>query len=228
MQTLRSNAVIALLVVVVFTACYLEFPVITVLFLVIMLFLWFTFRGSDKSQFNMPAFRMPAFSSWPTLTRRPEARSKKTTRSQLLAGIRGFSLSLTADKPFTMPFIGMRASRCVKEFLSENHLLVDADNAWMSDPNLANLSLTVAIQASGIQVQITVVAEVIGMVSVARAFSSSAVTVSDSCVLKTYAQYRVTPKTLVVQEVESAIQGCLWPLLHDIGTSTAKLLPSDV
>ncbi|MBC7996412.1 MAG: hypothetical protein IAF58_00605, partial [Leptolyngbya sp.] len=207
MPKMRFYFVLTLFLMLFLTANYLEFPVHTVLILGIVVYLWFMFRSSSPNQINFPQIKFPAVDLLSfSLPSRGNARNRNV-RSQLLAGIRGFSLSIFADKPAIMPFIGIRAGNCVKEFLHENHLIVDQTNAWISDPNLANLRLTVVIQASGGNVHITVVAEIEGMVSVTRSFADNSLTVSDSSILKTYSDSRVNRKALVVQEVEKAIHG---------------------
>lgn len=223
MREIKQYITIATFLVVVVTAAYLEFPMVTALILVIIIVIYLATRNSSDK---------PNFISGRNFSFSPERNSgqiiapylnKHRTRSgsnraTLLTGLAGFCLTVRGRTSWRYPFLLRSAARLTRDILDGQELRAAKSDLWLTNSDYAQLTIDILVEQIGQEIRLTAHFEVVGKVEITRSNAS----IKEASSLWKSTMTRITVASQISFDMEDAIIAGLNQLLADYFTSTYK------
>lgn len=224
MREIKQYITIATFLVVVVTAAYLEFPMVTALILVIIIVIYLATRNSsDKPNFlsgrnfSFAPERTSAQIIAPYLNKH-RTRSKGSNRASLLTGLAGFCLTVRGRTSWRYPFLLRNAANLTKAILDGQELRAAKEDLWLTNSDYAQLTIDILVEQIGQEIRLTAQLEVIGKVEITRSNAS----IKEASSLWKSTMTRITAASQISFDMEDAIISGLSQLLADYFTSTYR------
>ncbi|GEM_PF-1262279 len=231
MSKLRLYVTVATFFILLITACYLEFPVVTVLILIFVVVLYLCCTDGKVGPlglFGRPVARITSLTSMTrdggaqmlTCSRRPgKGRGKESNKAALLTGLSGFSLTVVAENGWRYPFLQRRAFVIARSTLADQGLYCENSEQWLHDNDVANLKIEIFVENYQREVRLTVLLEVVGKITIIRSQAS----ISEAASLWKKAVPRLTNSSEFLFDLEEALTTTFNALLRDyFGTSYGR------
>lgn len=223
MSKLRLYVMVATFFVLLITACYLEFPVVTVLILIFVIVLYLCcsdgkvgFLGFGKTASSQISNFSRSLSVLPAVSTRSKGRRRDSNKPALLTGISGFSLNVFAPSNWRYPFLQRRVFAIAKATLDEQGLFCGSQDQWLSDNDVASMKVEISLEQYQREVRLTVQIEVVGRITITRSQAS----ISEAACLWKNTVPRLTNSTDLIYDLEDALISAFNALLRDYFGST--------
>lgn len=223
---LKTYVPVATFLVLVVSLCYLEFPVVTGLIILILVVLYLCFNdgigGKKKPLFSfgktdsllIPGnLQKQSFGVLESVA----GKSENNRARFFLAGLKGFCPQVEGRAGWRHPFLIGKAKAAVKATLQGEGLFCGDPHQWLNDCNFAKLSTEVTVERSGRASRLVVKMAVLGKVEVNRAETS----ICDQTVLWHNSVQRMTVGQLEAT-LKEALEACFDALLRDYLSETHK------
>jgi hypothetical protein len=230
---LKTYLPVATFLVLVVSLCYLEFPVVTGLILLIMVVLYLCFNdgiGGKKKAFwplplvekskpdgAQPPYRLVVGSSG------GHSKFEKNRCRTFLGGLSGFCLNLKGQTIWRHPFIIGQAEKIARSTLEREGLLCGKQDLWLADSQFACLQLEVIVERLAGFVGLTVNMSLLGVVEVNRKQGN----IRDQTVFWQYTVQRATAGSLIQASLQDALAVGFDALLRDYLSETYNTASSD-
>jgi hypothetical protein len=211
--------------------CYLEFPVITGLIILIMVVLYLcfydfpgiggkkrSFLGFGKADQSGTAAtvllsnteRKPQL-AWPIALLASAGKSENNRNSSFLAHLKGFCPQVEGQVGWRNPFLLGKARAAIKKTLDAVELYCKDTDIWLHDNNFARLQAEVVVERMGNNTRVVVKMKVVGTVEINRSEAS----ISDQNVIWQHSVTHMALGSPLDVALNEALESCLNALLRD-------------
>ena len=231
---LKTYVPIATFLVLMVSLCYLEFPVITGLIILILVVLYLCFNdgigGKKKSFLGFGKADQSAsvllstteqkqqFGAWPMALLSSAGKSDKNRTRSFLAHLNGFCLQVEGRTGWRNPFLLGKARTTIKSTLEAEGLYCEDKDLWLRDNNFARLQAEVAVERMGRTTRLVVKMMVVGTVEVNRTQAS----ISDQTILWQNSVQRMAIGSPLEFALKEALESCFDALLRDYLSETYR------
>ncbi|MDP3506772.1 MAG: hypothetical protein Q8T09_02160 [Candidatus Melainabacteria bacterium] len=227
---LKTYVPIATFLVLLVGLCYLEFPVITGLIILILVVLYLCFNdgigGKKKSFWGFGKADQSASMLLSTTEQKPQfaallssaGKSDKNRTRSFLAHLNGFCLQVEGRTGWRNPFLLGKARATIKSTLEAEGLYCEDKDLWLRDNNFARLQAEVAVERMGRTTRLVVKMMVVGTVEINRAKTS----ISDQTILWQNSVQRMAIGSPLEYALKEALESCFDALLRDYLSETYR------